>query len=489
LPTAIQKGPPFLCDFRSGGCYKLNMTPDTELLRRYADTRSEDAFAELVQRHVNLVYSTVLRRLNGDAQLAQDASQSVFADLARKASSLSRRRSITGWLYTSAHFAAIQLVRQEGRRRERELKLMSELKSQGEIDPDWEKLRPVLDDAMLELKETDREAILLRYFENRPLSEVGVRFGVPENTARMRVQRALDKLRALLARRGITTTSSLVAAISANAVEIAPASVTAALAVSSATSVGVGTFALFKLMIATKAKLALVALAITGAAVVLVKQIQTQSQLRANNDSLCQQLAQMQSENENLSNQFVTLSRSRSIASDELKNLLRLRREVAMLRDRTNELGRLAQESHQAPATASTESTEQTDSSEYQEKIAKMNDAKVLALAESMYAHDNQGRLATNAAQIYSYMSTSDSFTNDTYSLTGSNSFDLVYTGSINGLTNAVSIIMIRESEPWQTPDGKWARTYGFVDGHSEIHVEPTDNFDAFEQQHMIPQQ
>ena len=87
------------------------MTPDSELLGRYARTRSEDAFAELVQRHVNLVYSAALRQVNGDAHLAQDVAQTVFTDLARKATSLMGRHTLTGWLYTSAHFAAAKIAR------------------------------------------------------------------------------------------------------------------------------------------------------------------------------------------------------------------------------------------------------------------------------------------------------------------------------------------------------------------------------------------
>ena len=106
----------FLCDFHLGGCYKVNMTPDYELLDRYARTQSEEDFAELVRRHVNLVYSAALRQVNGDAHLAQDVAQTVFTDLARKASSLARRGTLTGWLYTSAHFAAAKAARGESRR-------------------------------------------------------------------------------------------------------------------------------------------------------------------------------------------------------------------------------------------------------------------------------------------------------------------------------------------------------------------------------------
>ena len=92
------------------------MTPDRELLRQYAETRGEEAFAELVRRHLDLVYSAALRQVNGDAHLAQDVAQTVFTDLARKAEALSRRSVVTGWLYTSAHFAAAKAVRTEQRR-------------------------------------------------------------------------------------------------------------------------------------------------------------------------------------------------------------------------------------------------------------------------------------------------------------------------------------------------------------------------------------
>src|SRR6266542_2763771 len=96
------------------------MTPDGELLRRYAETASEDAFAELVRRHVNLVYSTALRQLNGDTHLAEDVAQSVFTNLARQARALSDREMLTGWLYTAAWVTAAKAARTERRRRTRE---------------------------------------------------------------------------------------------------------------------------------------------------------------------------------------------------------------------------------------------------------------------------------------------------------------------------------------------------------------------------------
>jgi RNA polymerase sigma factor (sigma-70 family) len=278
------------------------MTPDSELLRRYAGTHSEEAFAELVRRHVNLVYSAALRQVNGDAHLAQDVAQTVFTDLARKAPSLSRRATLTGWLYTSAHFAAAKTVRAENRRRDHEEKFMREPIHESAPEPDWEKLRPSLDEVMHQLNETDREAILLRYFENRPFAEIGARYGLNENAARMRVERALEKLRGFLASRGVTTAIALSTVISANAVQLAPAGLAATLTSASLAGTGTGTtFTLLKIMTATQLKLGIGALVIAGATTALVVQHQAQIKLSEENQSLRQQITQLQSDNESLS--------------------------------------------------------------------------------------------------------------------------------------------------------------------------------------------
>lgn len=238
------------------------MQPDNQLLQQYIKTGSEEAFAELVTRHVNLVYSAALRQVGGDAHLARDVAQNVFTDLARKADSLSHRESLTGWLYTSAHFAAGKIIRTETRRREREEKFMREPSHNTAPDPEWEKLRPTLDTVMHELGDTDREAVLLRYFENRAYAEVGSKLGMSENTARMRVERALEKLRALLAKRGITTGATLASVISANAVQTAPSALVQTLA--STSIAGAGTFSLFKILQTTSFKLGLGSLVVAG---------------------------------------------------------------------------------------------------------------------------------------------------------------------------------------------------------------------------------
>jgi RNA polymerase sigma factor (sigma-70 family) len=325
------------------------MTPDSELLRRYVGTKSEEAFAELVQRHVNLVYSAALRQVNGDAHLAQDVAQVVFTDLARKAAPLSRRATLTGWLYTSAHFAAAKIARTENRRRDREEKFMREPISETAPAADWEKLRPTLDEAMHELKEADREAILLRYFENRPFAEIGEKFGLNENTARMRVERALEKLRAIFLRRGVAATTALASVISANAVQIAPAGLAATLTNTSLATAGTGTtLTLLKLMTMTKLKLGLSALVVAGAATALVVQHQTQIKLREENQSLRQQLNQLQTDNENLSNRVVATGHSQSLSDEQLNELLRLRAEVSARRRQNENHGKAQSDAHLA---------------------------------------------------------------------------------------------------------------------------------------------
>jgi RNA polymerase sigma factor (sigma-70 family) len=197
------------------------MTTDSlALLRRYVADRSEPAFTELVGQHIALVYSSALRQVGGDAATAQDVTQAVFTDLARKAPRLTRHTSLTGWLYTSTRFLAAKARRAEDRRcaREQQAHAMNEILQPTAPNPAWEELRPVLDDAMHELSAADREAVLLRFFERRSLAEVGAQFGLTENAARMRVERALEKLRAALAKRGVTSTATALVAILAGEV-------------------------------------------------------------------------------------------------------------------------------------------------------------------------------------------------------------------------------------------------------------------------------
>ncbi|MEO7412568.1 MAG: sigma-70 family RNA polymerase sigma factor [Opitutaceae bacterium] len=206
------------------------MPDDIELLGRYAREGSEEAFAELVRQRLGFVYSVALRGVGGDTHLAEDVVQRVFSDLARKAPQLAQRAVLTGWLYRSARFEAIDVVRTERRRRrrEQEAEIMPMLHDQTETD--WEAIRPTLDQAISELGETDRDALMLRFFEERPFTEIGQRLRLTEDTARKRVERALDKLRMTLARRGVASSSAVLALVLADksACAMTPAGLAAA---------------------------------------------------------------------------------------------------------------------------------------------------------------------------------------------------------------------------------------------------------------------
>lgn len=225
------------------------MPTDPELLRRYAVEKSEPAFAELVRRHIGLVYAVALRQCGGDAHLAEDVTQRVFTDLARKARSLDGHAVLGGWLYRSTQFAASDVVRAERRRRvrEQEAAIMQEIFAPvpSGSAADWRKLAPVIDEVIGELNERDRDAVVLRFFEGRPFAEIGAALRLTEDAARMRVDRALEKLRTALVRRGIaSTTAALGVALAGQAAGAAPAglaaSVTGAVLAGTATSGGAG---------------------------------------------------------------------------------------------------------------------------------------------------------------------------------------------------------------------------------------------------------
>jgi RNA polymerase sigma factor (sigma-70 family) len=213
-PAAFcRPGADFLSGLAAGGYYApRNMLDDAELLRRYAQDRSEPAFTELVERHLSLVYYAALRRI-GQAQLAEDAAQYVFIALARNASALSRHAVLTGWLYTTTRFAANRILRVERRRQFREQEAYSMENVLSPPDLDWDRLRPALDGVMDQLSDRDRAAVLLRYFEGRSFADVGRALELTEEAARKRVERGLERMRSLLVRRGVSSTSTALALV------------------------------------------------------------------------------------------------------------------------------------------------------------------------------------------------------------------------------------------------------------------------------------
>ncbi len=245
---------------------EISMSDDRELLREYASNGSERAFAELVTRHLDLVYSAAVRRL-GDAHLAQDIAQIVFTDLARKAPSLPPDVVLPGWLHRATLFAATDMIRSEHRRRLRE-KAALESQAPQDRETQWDDLRPHIDIALHQLSSKDRNALLLRFFGERSWREIGEALGVQEDAARRRTERALASLRSWLNRRGIATTAeALSTLLAAHGLEAAPPGLATKLAAaslaaaSSGPAAGTAHFAikLLHLILMSKTKAAIIA--------------------------------------------------------------------------------------------------------------------------------------------------------------------------------------------------------------------------------------
>ncbi len=205
---------------------------DRTLLRRYVLNRDQAAFSDLVRRHADLVYSAALRQV-GDHHRAQEVTQSVFLALARKAGALADHPALAAWLFRSTRLSSAKLREADFRRRAREDRLArvaeADEAAAGPTGDEWARVSPCLDQALAALRERDRIAVVLRFFQQRGYAEVGLALGVGENAARMRTERALEKLRAVLSRRGVRSTAeALGVALGAHGVAAAPSGVPSA---------------------------------------------------------------------------------------------------------------------------------------------------------------------------------------------------------------------------------------------------------------------
>lgn len=320
----------------------MTMTDDIALLRQFVAEHAEPAFRELVRQRIDFVYATALRQVHGDSHLAEEVAQSVFLDLARKARELAARPNLTGWLYTSTRFAAAKALRSRLRRLNHETgahAMQEILSARSPSEIAWTELRPVLDAAMHELNAEDREAILLRYFENRPLADVGRAIGLAENSARMRVDRAVEKLRDRLARRGITSTAAaLSAALMAQPAVLAPAGLGATVAGATLAKLAAGGVAGFRLLdifsrqaVAAGGAIALLGL---GFHAVAVARLDARTSEEARRDE--QVLAQLRVESRELreQNQRISATAVASVPVEPPRDpLARLRAVVALLKE------------------------------------------------------------------------------------------------------------------------------------------------------------
>jgi len=245
---------------------------DAELLREFVKHHSDAAFAGLVENHVNLVYSTALRMVR-DAALAKDVTQSVFIELARKAPPLREGNALPGWLYRVTHCQAANAVRSEQTRRR--LETEATMQTQPEDNDSWKHIESDLDEAMTTLNAEEQNLVVLRFFQNQNWRDISAAVALSEDTVQRRVDRAVEKLRSFFARRGVTVSCAVIGlALSANAVQAAPAGLVSGIAAASLAKVAgthsSGLLSGFKALLTKKAAILLGATAAVGVSVAVV---------------------------------------------------------------------------------------------------------------------------------------------------------------------------------------------------------------------------
>jgi RNA polymerase sigma factor (sigma-70 family) len=467
------------------------MNPSQQLLAEFVNTGSDRAFRELLERYIDLVHSVAVRLADGDVHLAQDVSQKVFVDLAKLARTLPADVMLGGWLHRHTLFVASTLMRGERRRqsREREAVAMNALES--DSHPNLAAAAPILDAAIDQLVPEDRTAILLRFFEKLDFKSVGDALGASEEAARKRVTRALEKLHTFLSQRGVTlSATALSAALGAEAVKAAPVGLAGAIAgvalAGAGANAGGTTLSAIKFMTMTKLKAGiLVVVLVAGAATPIVLQRQSQEQLRLTNQSLNQQLEQAAVQNEQLSNRLQQVLAAQTIPQEQLSEMLRLRAQVGALKKQMADSAKAVTgkvKSAQANALAQQDNEEEIQKQQF---IAKMNYAKLWMMAFHFFAAKNDGNFPKSFSEAMSFLpddAPEGILRDDT--LQAANQFEIVYQGTLS-LTNPASTIVLRENQAHQSADGGWARTYGFADGHAEVHRSETGDFSEWESRHM----
>jgi RNA polymerase sigma factor (sigma-70 family) len=417
-------------------------------LRDYTERRSEPAFAELVRRHVDFVYSAALRMVR-DAHLAEDVTQGAFVALAQNARQLMDRPVLSGWLHRTAQNLAANTVRSDVRRRarEQEVAAMNELLAP-EPDTVWEHIAPLLDAALGELNEADRDALLLRYFERKSAPEMAEILSVSEDAAQKRVSRAVERLREFFSKRNVTIgASGLVVLISANAVQSAPLGLAVTISTAAALT---GTAVKTSTMLAATKTVAMTTLPktlITATVAVLAgagvyearqasqlrEQVQTLQQQQA---PLAQQILQLQRERDAGTNRLASLlAENEQLKSNEnTAELLKLRAEVTRLQNQANgptdsaakswvnRVNLLKQRLEQTPSAKIPELqfvTEQdwlnaargnldTDA-DYRRALSSLRNAcenkvaNMLQKALKVYIQNNSGQLPTDLSQLQPY--------------------------------------------------------------------------------------
>jgi RNA polymerase sigma factor (sigma-70 family) len=334
---------------------------DAQLLREYAEHGSEPAFNELVTRYTNLVYSVAARQMESP-DAAAEVAQNVFIGLARAARPLSVQlaadASLAGWLCRTARNISLNCRRNDFRRCSRERQAMEQINVNSEAVPEWQHLRPVLDEVMAELTDADHDALVMRFFDNQDLRSVGRALGVTDDTAQKRVARALEKLREQLSRRGISTTAgALSVVVSANAVQTAPAglaaSISTAVALAGGASFTSTAIAATKTIVMTTFQKTVILSAIAVAVGTGIFEGHQISALRGRVRTLEAQQLPLEEQDRQMMQQRKETERQLAVLQQENDNLRSNLMEVPKLRSEVAQLRRSAWESSRTQSNAS----------------------------------------------------------------------------------------------------------------------------------------
>ena len=454
-------------------------------MRDYHGSRSEAAFAELVRRHVDIVYSAALRMVR-DTHLAEDVTQGVFVALAQNARPLIERPVLSGWLHRTAQNLAANAVRTDVRRRarEQEAAAMNELLA-GETEAAWEHIAPHLDAALGELSDSDRDALLLRYFERKSAQEMAQVLGVSDDAAQKRVSRAVERLREFLAKRGVTVgASGLVVIISTNAVLMAPAGLSAAI---TAIAIAGTTIATTAIATATKA-IAMTTLQKTFITAALAAAIGTgiyeareaahsRAELQVLRQSLAEQSQQAQRERDEATARLSALADENDRLKNSSTELLRLRGEVTRLRGleaelaKQRELNAQLEKQHEAGRLNPIAMEEAIQKFEAQ-RARTINALKQVGLQLRLLERNNNAKAAFAA----------DGNLNPNLLANSLPNFDLKQVELLVSDPSQLSklleeqpgTIVARTLEPIATPDGRWLRVYTQADG--SVQTRSTEN-------------
>jgi len=486
----------------------MNMeASDQELLRAFVRERSEDAFRRLVNRHLDLVFATA-RRILGDPQLAEEVAQGVFLLLARKAGDIGNQQPLAGWLYHTARHHALNTSRAEGRRRQREQTAAAMQTHETTPEPEW--IAAEIEGALEELPAEDRDALVLRFLDNRQLREVGVELGISEEAARKRVSRALDKLRGIFGKRGVAlSTGLLTTALAAQAGAAAPAGLGATIVASALTGLTAAsataitatqtTTTLMNLFNLKTAAAILGAAAVTGTTTYLVQEREAE-RLRADYQTLNETHGKLAAEQQEARALIQLRDEQIERFRRDLADLPRLRGEVDRLNRQVSEMAelrKLNEELNQSVASLhqTYQSRERAESDEklIEEKveerataILRLNDMRRLSLPWIMHA-DKHGGWVPDKAQFEELLLDSGEMLN----VLQLEKIEIVFQGRLQDLPpgSASRTIVLKQVDFTTSADGqKVTRAYGFADGHSEIHSAANlQELTTWENRHIIP--